>query len=233
MARPVKNRYSRTLALPRFLIIPRKIDRNLEGQTMPLSRCVLSVHTNCHYPPRYVSLLMTVMMMMMIIALIFQASQVCVPIRPKSQTKSKVTTFQNMAFIKGENCQQSFVRVTKAWCERAFNGNGWITPWTSTQTIGAAASWSPTFFWRKCAFCSWEWVTGVWFYTFSRMSGNSRSRPFPGMKASDSHSWIMGIDFFISFPFLNFENVFFPIPFPFPKSGNVFFYSLPVLELWE
>ena len=40
MARPVKKRYSRTLALPRFLIIPRKIDRNLEGQTMPLSRCV-------------------------------------------------------------------------------------------------------------------------------------------------------------------------------------------------
>ena len=115
MANPVKNRYSRTLALPRFLIIPRKIDRNLEGQTMPLSRCVLSVHTNCHYPPRYVSLLMTVMMMMMIIALIFQASQVCVPIRPNSQTKSKVTAFQNMAFIKGEKCQQSFVRViTKA-----------------------------------------------------------------------------------------------------------------------
>ena len=81
---------------------------------MPLSRCVLSVHTNCHYPPRYVSLLMTVMMMMMIIALIFQASQVCVPIRPNSQTKSKVTAFQNMAFIKGEKCQQSFVRVTKA-----------------------------------------------------------------------------------------------------------------------
>ena len=73
MARPVKNRYSRTLALPRFLIIPRKIDHNLEGQTMPLSRCVLSVHTNRHYPPRYVSLLMTVMMMMVmiLIALIF------------------------------------------------------------------------------------------------------------------------------------------------------------------
>ena len=115
MARPVKNRFSRTLALPRFLIIPRKIDHNLEGQTMPLSRCVLSVHTNCHYPPRYVSLLMTVMtvmLMMILIALIFQASQVRVPIRPNSQTKSKVTTFQNMAFIKGEKCHQSFVMVT-------------------------------------------------------------------------------------------------------------------------
>ena len=78
---------------------------------MPLSRCVLSVHTNRHYPPRYVSLLMTVMMMMILIALIFQASQVRVPIRANSQTKSKVTTFQNMAFIKGEKCQQSFVMV--------------------------------------------------------------------------------------------------------------------------
>ena len=49
--------------------------------------------------------------------------------------------------------------------------------------------------------------------------GNSRSRPFPGMKASASRSRIMGMDFFI--------------PFPFPNYGNVFFHSLPVPELWE
>ena len=39
------------------------------------------------------------------------------------------------------------------------------------------------------------------------------------MKASDSLSRIMGMDFFISFLFPNF--------------GNVFFYSLPVPKLWE
>ena len=35
------------------------------------------------------------------------------------------------------------------------------------------------------------------------VSGNSRSRPFPRMKASDSLSRIMGMDFFIPFPFQN------------------------------
>ena len=40
---------------------------------MPLSRCVLSVHTNCHYPPRYVSLLMTVMVMMVMMVMILIA----------------------------------------------------------------------------------------------------------------------------------------------------------------
>ena len=55
----------------------------------------------------------------------------------------------------------------------------------------------------------------------------------PGMIASDSRSRkvgmefpsrfrILGIDFFIPFPFLNFGNVFF-IPFPFPNFGNRFF----------
>ena len=39
------------------------------------------------------------------------------------------------------------------------------------------------------------------------------------MEASDSLSRIMGIDFFI--------------PFPFPNFGNGFFYSLPVPEFWE
>ena len=74
---------------------------------------------------------------------------------------------------------------------------------------------------------------------------NSRSRPFPGMKASDSRSQITGMDIFIVVPFLNFGNDLF-IPFPFPKFGNVFFYfpsysqvvgmvlhSLPVPECWE
>ena len=53
----------------------------------------------------------------------------------------------------------------------------------------------------------------------SGVSWNSRSRPFPRIKASDSLSWIMGMDFFI--------------PFPFPNFGNGLFNSLPVPELWE
>ena len=51
------------------------------------------------------------------------------------------------------------------------------------------------------------------------VSGNSRSPPFPRMKASDSRSRIMGMGFFI--------------PFPFPNYGNAFFHSLPLPELWE
>ena len=54
---------------------------------------------------------------------------------------------------------------------------------------------------------------------FPGVSGNSRSRPFPRMTASDSCSQIMGMDFFFPFPFLNFR--------------NVFFHSLPVPKLWE
>ena len=92
------------------------------------------------------------------------------------------------------------------------------------------------------------------------VSGNSPSCPFPRMKASDSHSRIMGIDFFIPFPFPNFGNAFFSfpsrsrimgmfffhslpvpelrecsffIPLPFPNYGDGFFHSLPVPELWE
>ena len=66
---------------------------------------------------------------------------------------------------------------------------------------------------------------------------HSRSREFLGMIASDSHSRIVGMDFFhslpvpelwewiffIPFPFPNFGNVFFFIPFPFPNWGNGFF----------
>ena len=50
----------------------------------------------------------------------------------------------------------------------------------------------------------------------SGVSRNSRSLPFPRMKASDSLSRFMEMDFFIPFPFPNFGNVFF-IPFPFPN----------------
>ena len=56
----------------------------------------------------------------------------------------------------------------------------------------------------------------------SGVSRNSRSLPFPRMKASDSLSRIMGMDFFIPFPFPNFGNAFF-IPFPFLNHGNEFF----------
>ena len=68
------------------------------------------------------------------------------------------------------------------------------------------------------------------------VSGNSRSHPFPKMKASDSCSRIMGMDFVIPLVFPNFGNAFFSfpsrsrilgidffIPFPFPNFGNVFF----------
>ena len=88
----------------------------------------------------------------------------------------------------------------------------------------------------------------------------SRSREFLGMIASDSHSRIVGMDFFIPFPFPNCGNGFFSfpsrsrilgidffIPFPFPNFGNGFFSfpsrsriegmgffnSLPVPELRE
>ena len=51
------------------------------------------------------------------------------------------------------------------------------------------------------------------------VSGNSRSRSFPRMEASDSLSRTLGMDFFI--------------PFPFPNFGNGIFYSLPIPEIWE
>ena len=51
------------------------------------------------------------------------------------------------------------------------------------------------------------------------VSGNSRSRPFPRMKASDSLSRIIGMDFFIPFPFPNFGNVFFSFPLSFLNFG--------------
>ena len=53
----------------------------------------------------------------------------------------------------------------------------------------------------------------------NQLSFHSRSRPFPGIIASDSRSRILGKFFFI--------------PFPFPNFGNAFFHSLPVPEFWE
>ena len=54
---------------------------------------------------------------------------------------------------------------------------------------------------------------------FCFFHSRSRSRVFLGMIASDSHSRIVGMDFFI--------------PFLFPNFGNGFFHSLPVPEIWE
>ena len=66
------------------------------------------------------------------------------------------------------------------------------------------------------------------------VSGNSRSRPFPRMKASDSHSRIMGMDFVIPFPFPNFGNVFFSFSSRSRIMGMFFFFhSLPIPKLWE
>merc|ERR1711994_1075025 len=65
------------------------------------------------------------------------------------------------------------------------------------------------------------------------VSGNSHSRPFPRMEASDSLSRIMGMDFFIPFPFPNFGNVFFSFPSGSRIMGMGFIHSLPVPELWE
>ena len=65
------------------------------------------------------------------------------------------------------------------------------------------------------------------------VSGNSRSRPFPRMKASDSLSRIMGMDFFIPFPFPNFRNGFSSFSSRSRIMGMGFFHSLPVPEFWE
>ena len=75
-------------------------------------------------------------------------------------------------------------------------------------------------------------------------SRNSPSPPFPGMKVSDSRSWIMGLDFFFPFPIPEFQECFFSFPshsrilgmffsFPFCSLilGMGFFHSLPVPEL--
>ena len=61
----------------------------------------------------------------------------------------------------------------------------------------------------------------------------SRSRVFLGMIASDSHSRIVGMDFFHSLPVPELWEWIFFIPFPFPNFGNRFFHSLPIPEFWE
>ena len=83
--------------------------------------------------------------------------------------------------------------------------------------------------WRQHV-ANWQEVS---YQLLSGVSGNSRSRPFPRMKASDSLSRIMGMDFFIPFPFPNFGNAFFSFPSRSRIMGMVFFHSLPVPELWE
>ena len=75
----------------------------------------------------------------------------------------------------------------------------------------------------------------------------SRSREFLGMIAPDSHSRIVGMEFFHSLPVPELWEWNFFIPFPFPNYGNGFFsfpsysrilemvsfHSLPVPELRE
>ena len=63
------------------------------------------------------------------------------------------------------------------------------------------------------------------------VSGNSSSRSFPRMEASDSlpefQEWI----FFIPFPFPNFGNGIFSFPSRSRSLGMDFFHSLPIPEL--
>ena len=59
--------------------------------------------------------------------------------------------------------------------------------------------------------------------TSAGVSGNSRSCPFPRMKASDSLSRIMGMGFFHFLPVPEFWEWIFSIPFPFLNCGNGFF----------
>ena len=84
--------------------------------------------------------------------------------------------------------------------------------------------------------CFLELTKRLFCFASAGVSGNSRSRTFPRMEASDSlpefREWI----FFIPFPFPNSGNGFFSfpsrsrilgmdffIPFPFPNLGNGFF----------
>ena len=61
----------------------------------------------------------------------------------------------------------------------------------------------------------------------------SRSRVFLGMIASDSHSRIVGMDFFHSLPVPEFWEQIFSFPSHSRIEGMVFFNSLPVPELRE
>ena len=82
------------------------------------------------------------------------------------------------------------------------------------------------------------WALPIWAMSWDGralpgVSGNSRSHPFPRMKASDSCSRIVGMDFVIPLMFPNFGNAFFSFPSRSRIMGMVFFHSLPVPELWE
>ena len=61
----------------------------------------------------------------------------------------------------------------------------------------------------------------IFFAEIAGESGNSRSRPFPGLKVSDFRRRIMGVDFFILCPFLNFLNAIFSFPSRFWILGMV------------
>ena len=79
--------------------------------------------------------------------------------------------------------------------------------------------------------------------SFSFFHSRSRFRVFLGMIASDSHSHgffsypsrsrILGINFFIPFPFPNFGNGFFSFPSCSRILGMFFFHSLPVPQFRE
>ena len=66
----------------------------------------------------------------------------------------------------------------------------------------------------------------------STMSGNSRSREFPGIPASHSRPESREWNFPLPFPFPK-KGMGFSLPFPFPKIGLEFSTWIPVPEYWE
>ena len=65
------------------------------------------------------------------------------------------------------------------------------------------------------------------------VSGNFHSRPFAGMKTSDSRSRIMGMYFFYPLPVAEFWKYFLSFPSCSRILGMGFFHSLPVPKLRE
>ena len=118
--------------------------------------------------------------------------------------------------------------------------------------LRASTSWSWRFpaqrAWPRCTWGSTRWarrsgedrvddelaeVDGGLLDSGAGVSGNSRSRSFPRMEASDSLSRTLGMDFFIPFPFPNFRNGFFSFPSRSRNLGMDIFHSLPVPEFRE
>ena len=64
-----------------------------------------------------------------------------------------------------------------------------------------------------------KYLKAFWNHLQPGVSGNSRSRPFSGIRASDSRSQSLGMSF--------------SFPFPFPKVGNAFLIPVPVPKIWE